>query len=295
MSRPAPGLTVLGVAPAPAAARLMARLDDGARPTVTVLRTGAIAAFAAHGDAWRRHRAILRARLSRAVSAAAFLPADPRHAACDALDWPRVVSGSAAVLAGALAEVRDRAQWDITISPAREGASPAEAASLLRDRLAEAVLSLRLRGHRGGLTLSALVRRGGGRAVAGAVSALPKALAAGCRLVLDGPLPTLGFFAFRLERPRAEDVSRAWALFALKDIADPEELARRWRGLAFALDPARAGRAASPRPLREAERAYGLLHRLSAGLGQDRFARADLLSLCGAPLAMPDHLSWGYA
>jgi hypothetical protein len=281
VSAAAAPLTVLGVAPAAAAARLAILFGDG--PAVTVRRDGQIAAFAAHGLAWRQHRAALRAALARVASVSPFLPADPRHAACTAAAWPRIISASAPMLEAALARAGGFQQWDIAVT------------AVLRDRLGAEALAVRVRGRPGGLVVSCLMARGHGAPVALALAGLPRALARGCAVTAEGPLPPLRFAGFRLGEARQEEVSRAWALLALKEVADPAELARRWRGLAFALDPARAGRRGSARPLREAARAYGLLQHLSLGLGQDRFARSDLLSLCGAPLALPAEPVWGRA
>ncbi|MCU0984356.1 MAG: hypothetical protein MUC89_05365 [Acetobacteraceae bacterium] len=295
MSGGAAPLTVLGVAPVAAAARLALLFGEGGGPAVTVRRDGPIAAFAAHGAAWRQHRAHLRAALARAASTSPFLPADPRHASCTAADWPRIMSASAPMLAAALARAGGLQQWDVAITSSEAGGSPARVATLLRQGLGEEALAVRIRGRRGGLVVSCLLERGHGASLGAALRALPLAARCGASVSVEGPLPPLGFASFRLERARQEEVSRAWALFALKEVADPAELARRWRGLAFALDPARAGRRGSARPLREAARAYGLLQHLSLGLGQDRFARSDLLSLCGAPLALPEEAMWGHA
>jgi hypothetical protein len=293
VSAAAAPLTVLGVAPAAAAARLAILFGDG--PAVTVRRDGQIAAFAAHGLAWRQHRAALRAALARVASVSPFLPADPRHAACTAAAWPRIISASAPMLEAALARAGGFQQWDIAVTAEGAAASPARVATVLRDRLGAEALAVRVRGRPGGLVVSCLMARGHGAPVALALAGLPRALARGCAVTAEGPLPPLRFAGFRLGEARQEEVSRAWALLALKEVADPAELARRWRGLAFALDPARAGRRGSARPLREAARAYGLLQHLSLGLGQDRFARSDLLSLCGAPLALPAEPVWGRA
>lgn len=295
MSAPAAPLTVLGVAPVGSAVRLAVLFGEGGGPAVTLRRAGDIAAFAAHGAAWRQHRPQLRAALARVAAASPFLPADPRHAGCTAGEWPGIIAASAPILAAGLARAGAFQQWDVTITADGEGASPARVATALRDRLGPGALSVRVFGRRGGLVLSCLAARGDGGALGAALGTLPRRLAAGCAITLEGPLPPLRFAGFRLERARREDVSRAWALFALKDVADPAELARRWRGLAFALDPARARPRASARPLREAARAYGLLQHLSIGLGRDRFARSDLLSLCGAPLALPAEAMWGHA
>lgn len=295
VSAAAAPLTVLGVAPATVAARLAILFGEGEGPAVTVRRGGPIAAFAAHGAAWRQHRPHLRAALARVAAASPFLPADPRHATCTAAEWPRIISASAPMLEAALARAGGLQQWDVAIISGTEGASAARVATHLRDWLGHDALSIRVRGRRGGLVLSCLLGRGDGAAVTLALGSLPRQLARGCTITAEGPLPPLRFAGFRLEQARHEEVARAWALLALKDVADPAELARRWRGLAFALDPARAGRRASARPLREAARAYGLLQHLSLGLGQDRFARSDLLSLCGAPLALPAEPVWGRA
>jgi hypothetical protein len=295
MSGGAAPLTVLGVAPVAAAARLARLFGEGEGPAVTVRRDGPIAAFAAHGSAWRQHRTHLRTALARAASVSPFLPADPRHASCSAAEWPRIMSASAPMLAAALARAGGLQQWDIAITSDGEGASPARVATVLRQDLGAEALAVRVRGRRGGLVLSCLLVRGDGSSIGAALRALPHAARRGAAIFVEGPLPPLGFASFRLEQARQEEVSRAWALFALKEVADPAELARRWRGLAFALDPARAGRRGSARPLQEAARAYGLLQHLSLGLGQDRFARSDLLSLCGAPLALPEEAMWGHA
>jgi hypothetical protein len=288
-------LTVLGVAPAAAAARLAILFGEGQGPAVTVRRDGTLAAFAAHGAAWRQHRPHLRAALARVAAVSPFLPADPRHATCTAAEWPRIISASAPMLEAALARAGGLQQWDVSVTAAGAAASPARVVTALRDRLGPQALSVRVRGRRGGLVLSALVARGSGAAIAASLGGLPRQLASGCEITAEGPLPPLRFAGFRLAEARQEEVARAWALLALKDVADPAELARRWRGLAFALDPARAGGRGSARPLREAARAYGLLQHLSLGLGQDRFARSDLLSLCGAPLALPAEPVWGRA
>lgn len=295
MSAAAAPLTVLGVAPAAAAARLAILFGEGQGPAVTVRRDGPLAAFAAHGAAWRQHRPHLRAALARVAAVSPFLPADPHHATCTAAEWPRIISASARILEAALARAGGLQQWDVSVTAEGAAASPARVATALRDRIGREALSVRVRGRRGGLVLSALVARGGGAAIAVSLSALPRQLASGCAITAEGPLPPLRFAGFRLGEARQEEVARAWALLALKDVADPAELARRWRGLAFALDPTRAGGLGSARPLREAARAYGLLRHLALGLGQDRFARSDLLSLCGAPLALPAEPVWGRA
>ena len=280
-------LSVLGIAPAASAARLATLLRQGEGPAVTVCRSGGIAAFAALGDAWRQHRAILRQRLSRAASASPFLPADPRHALCAAEDWPRIVTASAGPLAEALARDGAAQQWEITVSPRRATTSVTEAAASLRAALAECALGFRVRPRGASLTLAVLMPRDGGYDVASAASAIEASRGRPWRVSLEGPLPPLAFAGFRIGRAETADVARAWAMLALREVSDPAELARRWRGLAFALDPARAGRRASARPLREAGRAYGLLRTLSEGLGQESFARDDLMALCGAPLALP--------
>lgn len=289
-------LTVLGVAPAAAAARVAVLLAEQAGPPVIVHRDGPIAAFAVRGDAWRQHRARLRAALSRAAGAAPFLPANPRHASCTAEEWPRIIAASAAMLAASLTRVGALQQWDITITATDGDGSPARAATRLREVLGATALSVRLCGRGGGLVLSCLMERGQAASVAHALRGLARpAGSSGCRITAEGPLPPLAFAGFRLARAGHDDVARAWALLALKEVADPAELARRWRGLAFALDPARAGARGSARPLKEAARAFGLLRHLSVGLGQDRFARSDLLSLCDAPLALPAEPLWGHA
>ncbi|WP_144186844.1 hypothetical protein [Elioraea rosea] len=284
-------LTVLGVAPVAATARLATLLGAGEGPAVMACRAGAIAAFAARGDAWRQHRAALKARLMRAASAAPFLPADPRHAVCAAGEWPRIVSASAGPLAEALARDGFDQQWEITVTPRRDGASAAEAMTGLRAALADSALGLRVRSRGPGLSLVVLMPREGGYDVARAAAAASKGRGRAHEVSVEGPLPPLAFAGFRIACAEIEDVARAWAMLALRDISDPAELARRWRGLAFALDPARGGRRASSRPLREAGRAYGLLRTLSEGLGQERFARDDLMALCGAPLALPQDTS----
>lgn len=283
-------LTVLGVAPVAAAARLATLLGAGEGPAVMACRAGPIAAFAARGDAWRQHRAPLRARLSRAASAAPFLPADPRHALCAAGEWPRIVSASAGPLAEALARDGFDQQWEITVTPRREGASLAEAVTGLRAAIAERALGMRVRPRGAALSLVVLMPRDGGYDIARAAAAA-KGRGRAHEVAVEGPLPPLAFAGFRIACAETEDVARAWAMLALRDVSDPGELARRWRGLAFALDPARTGRRASSRPLREAGRAYGLLRTLSEGLGQERFARDDLMALCGAPLALPQDTS----
>ncbi len=290
-------LTVLGVAPVAAAARLAVLL--GAACRVAVRRQGDIVAFAAQGDAWRRDRAGLRAALARVASVSSFLPAEPSHAVCTAEEWPRMIAASAPTLSASLARTGWLRQWDVTVMSEAACACPGRVVAALREAMGcdgvdQPVLGTRVRGRRGGVSLSLLGEQGG-QGPHAVLARLPGSLTAGCALSVEGPLPAFSFAGFRLERAVPEQVARAWALFALRDIADPAELARRWRGLAFALAPARAGRRGSARPLREAARAYDLLHHLSAGLGRERFARSDLLSLCGAPLALPHGPRWGHA
>jgi hypothetical protein len=285
MSSPSATLTVLGVAPSGVAARVAAALGEGEMPPVAVCRAGAIAGFAVQGRAWQHARPVLRAALGRAAALSAFLPADPCQALCDAAAWPGVIAGAAGPLGEALQREGAAQQWEIGIAPEGHHASAAELATRLRAALLPHALAIRLRGVRSGLILKVLMPRAAAHVVADAVATLAAPPARG--LAVEGPLPPLGFAAFRLERAESEAVSRAWAMLALRDAADSAELARRWRGLAFALDPARGGRRLRERPLREARQAYGLLRSLSGGLGGRRFRRDELLALCGSTVAVP--------
>lgn len=272
-------MTVLGVAPARAAAQVAAALGAGEMPPVAVCRAGAIAGFAVQGRAWPQARPVLRAALARAASASAFLPAEPCQALCDAAAWPGVIADAAGPLAEALSREGEAQQWEITIAASGHGCSAAVIATRLRAALLPHALGFRVCGVRSGLILKVLLPRGATPAVAGAVGSLSVAI--------EGPLPPLAFAAFRLERAESAAVSRAWALLALRDVADPAELARRWRGLAFALDPA-PGRGRMPgRRLREAGRAYGLLRGLAQGLGPRPFRREEMLARCGSIVAVP--------
>ena len=278
-------LTVLGVAPSGAAARVAAALGEGGMPPVAACRAGSIAGFAVPGRAWKNARPALRAALGRAAALSAFLPADPCQALCDATAWPKVIADSAGPLGEALLREGTAQQWEIGITPEADQASAAELAGRLRAALEPHALAFRLRGRRCGLVLKVLMPRSSGQVVAEAVAMVAPRLAR-C-LAVEGPLPPLAFAAFRLERAEMETVSRAWAMLALREAADPAEIARRWRGLAFALDPARGGRRLRERPLREARQAYGLLRSLSGGLGARRFQRDELLALCGNTVAVP--------
>jgi hypothetical protein len=274
-------LTVLGVAPVEAAARVAAALGGGALP-VAVCRAGGIAGFAVQGRVWPQHRPALRAALVRAASASAFLPADPRQALCEASAWPRVIGAASGPLAEALAHDGGTQQWEVTIAPGGRRASAADAATHLRSALAPHALGFRLRGTRAGLLLAIRVPRSAGPRVGEAIASLADRRGGG--VTAEGPLPPLAFSTFRLERAESAAVARAWAMLALRDRTDPAELAQRWRGLAFALDPDRAG---GRLPLRQAGQAYRLLRGLSEGLGARPFRRDELLALCGSTVAVP--------
>lgn len=277
-------LTVLGVGPAAQAARLAAAIDEGDAPPLLVCRAGAIAGFAVRGRAWATHRAALRAALRRAAEVAPFLPADPRHALCDAASWARVIGAAADPLAEALARDGAARQWEVTVTAAGPESSAAGFAMALRTAILPHALGLRVGAVRGGIVLKLLLPAGAADALARAVDAVGDH---GVAVALEGPLPPLSFAAFRLERAESEAVSRAWAMLALRDAADSDEIARRWRGLAFALDP-RLGSAPrrTLRPLRAAERAYGLLRGLTGGLTGCRVRRDDLLAQCGRTVAV---------
>jgi len=277
-------LTVLGAAPAGSAARVAAVLGGGVLP-VAVCRAGGIAGFAIQGRAWPQHRPALRAALVRAASASAFLPADPRHALCEASAWPRVIAAAAGPLAEALMRDGGTQQWEVTIAPGGHRVSAADIATQVRSALAPHVLGFRLRWTRSGLVLTVLLPRSAARGVAGAVVALAGRF--GGAVAVEGPLPPLAFSAFRLERAESATVERAWSMLALRDRTDHADLARRWRGLAFALDPARAGGRLPLRPLREARHAYRLLRGLSEGLGARPFRRDEVLALSGTTVAVP--------
>jgi hypothetical protein len=276
-------VTVLGVVPAGSAARVAAAFG-GAIP-VAVCRAGGIAGFAVQGRAWPQHRTALRAALIRAASASAFLPADPRHALCEASAWPRVITAAAAPLAEALAQDGGTQQWEVTVAPGGHRISAAAAATRIRSALAPHALGFRLRGMRSGLVLSVRLPRAAAWSVGDAVASLGERF--GGVITVEGPLPPLGFSAFRLERAESAAVERAWAMLALRDRTDSAEIARRWRGLAFALDPEHSGGRQPLRPLREAGHAYGLLRGLSEGLGAGPFRRDEIFALCGSTVAVP--------
>lgn len=278
-------LTVLGVGPAAEAARLAKRIDGGDTPPLLVCRTGAIAGFAVRGRAWSTHRAGLRAALRRAAGVAPFLPADPRHALCDAASWPRVIGAAAVPLAEALARDGTAQQWEVTIAAADPKGSAAAFATALREAVLPHALGTRLGAVRGGIVFKVLLPGGAAEVLAQALGAVGDH---GVAAAVEGPLPPLAFAAFRLERAESEAVSRAWAMLALRDAADHDEIARRWRGLAFALDPGLgSARPRTLRPLRAAERAYGLLRGLTGGLPGCRVRRDDLLAECGRTVAVP--------
>ncbi|WP_291298551.1 hypothetical protein [Elioraea sp.] len=281
-------LTVLGAGPVAQAARISAALAAGG-DIITVRRAGDIAAFAVHGLSWRRDRGALRAMLARAAARSPFLPADPRTAGCDAGEWAGLIDASAPVLAAALSREGQFQQWDIATPPGAAG-GPARIATL-RAALSTDGLGFRVQARDGRLVLSVLLPAGSGPLVAvsvaasGSVGISGSVGTAGTPLTIEGPLPPLAFAAFRIEAAEHAAVSRAWAMLALKADADRGELARRWRTLAFALDPSGEGRPAARRPLAEAGRAVALLHGLAAG--RSRFAREDLIACCGTRLALP--------
>jgi len=283
-------LTVLGVAPAEGAARVAAALGSGPIPVI-VCRAGRIAGFAVRGRAWMDHRDELRSALGRAAAVSSFLPADPGRAVCDASAWPNVIAAASGPLADALARDGEAQQWDVTIMQSERRPCAADRAGLVRSALLSKALSVRLRGTRAGLVASLLMPRASTASMVAFLAEFPVRLDG--TVTIEGPLPPLAFSAFRLERAESAALERAWAMLALRDRTDPTELARRWRGLAFALDPRRDGGRRCERRYREAGRAYGLLRGLAEGLGARAFRRDELFARCGRTVAVPTvGMSW---
>jgi len=81
-------------------------------------------------------------------------------------------------------------------------------------------------------------------------------------------------------------VARAWGMLALGEEADSETIDRRWRCLAFALDPGRGG-PLSAALLRGAERAHRLLAALARRHGGTRFGREALAAVGGEVMILP--------
>jgi hypothetical protein len=328
-------LTLLGIGAAADAACLAAAMRAIPGPALSVHHGEGLAAFAqaarpGGGGALRgRDRAgiadalgTVQRRLEAACQAAAFLPADPAAATCEAARLPALLEAAGAGLAAALARDGGHHQWDVVLrwpaeavvraraaaiaEAAREAGggaaamAEAVAAALRQERAGRAaaleqalrprVLGIANAGMAGGETetgLTVLVPAGGEAAIEAALMALPDAGDPALSADLRGPLPPLSFSAWRVARTDPAAVARAWRLLDLPAQADAEILRRTWRARAARLHPDRDPRAEAGTRLAEAASAHRLLREMAAVLGDEPWTLDAMVRRAGPRLAPP--------
>ena len=253
-------------------------------------------------------------RLEVACQIGPLLPCDPGAATCPDAEWPGVLQSVADDLATALAALGWRQQWDVVLrweaGPVLEArrdrltglgraalaaavgsclqADRAERQAMLEAALAPQVLAIAEAIPAAGDTeagCTVLVRAGEEARIEAALGLLPAAASLGAAADLRGPLPPLSFAALRLARSEPAELAAAWALLELPERLEPEELARRWRGLAFRLHPDRAGTDGSA--LAAAGAAHRLLRQALARLPAGPVTRREVLARSGRHLVLP--------
>jgi len=284
---------------------LLGVAQRGARPMLA----------AGRGPMFKRLHAVQR-RLELACQLGPFLPADPAAAACPARDLPALLAAAAPALEAALAREGRRHQWEVTLRwppdavlAGRREAIRARAASdaprdiadavaaLLAEARAERAAALRaalrplvvalspddVSAGEGETGLTALVPAGGEAAIEAGLGALPAALTQHMSCDLKGPLPPLSFSAFRVEEGQAGTLRGAWRLLGLPARADAGALARRWREVAAALHPDRAGAGTG-------FAAASAAHRLLRGAlaGRPSLALDELDTSAGRRITLPE-------
>ena len=258
-------------------------------------------------------------RLEIACQIGPLLPCDPGSATCPGAVLPGVLQAVADDLAIALATLGWRQQWDVLLRweagpvlEARRGSfaglgraalAAAVGACLQADRserqaklnagLAPQVLAIAEAIPAAGDTeagCTVLVRAGEEARIETALGLLPAAATLGAAADLRGPLPPLSFAALRLACSAPAEIAAAWALLELPERLEPEELARRWRGLAFRLHPDRAGGDGSA--LADAGAAHRLLRQALARLPpHGPVTRREVLARSGWHLVLPATLA----
>jgi hypothetical protein len=246
----------------------------------------------------------LQRRLEAACQLGPFLPADPAAPSVAAAELPALLAQAAPALAAALPRQGARHQWDVVLqwqpeavlAPRREalrGLSRAAMAAAVRAALAEARAArrdaLHVALHSRVLDIAAvepgaeetacgatvLLPAGGEAVIEAALHSLPEEVQQGCNADLRGPLPPIAFSPLRVVRLADGALDRAWAVLRLPEELAPAELPRRWRDVAAALHPDRAGEEADAARFAEAREAYRLIQRLaSAGAPLSRRALA---------------------
>ena len=257
-------------------------------------------------------------RLEVACQIGPLLPCDPGAATCPGGEWPGVLRAVADDLATALPALGWRQQWDVVLRweagpllEARRGSlaemgrtalAAAVGECLQSDRaarqaaleaaLAPQVLAIAAAIPAAGETeagCTVLVRAGEDARIEAALGQLPAAATLGAQADLRGPLPPLSFAALRLASSAPADIAAAWALLDLPERLEPDELVRRWRGLAFRLHPDRAGTDGGA--MAAAGAAHRLLRQAIARLPGGPVTRRAVLAGSGRHLVLPAALA----
>ena len=258
-------------------------------------------------------------RLEIACQIGPMLPCDPGTATGPGAEMPGALQAAADDLATALAALGWRQQWDVVLrweaGPVLEARRDsfsglgraslaaavgsclqsvrAERQAALQAVLTPQVLAIAEAIPAAGDTeagCTVLVRAAEESRIEAARGQLPTAASLGASADLRGPLPPLSFAAVRLARSEPAALAAAWALLELPERLEPEELARRWRGLAFRLHPDLAGGDGSA--LAAAGAAYRLLRQALARLPRGGTAtRREVLARSGWHLVLPAPLA----
>jgi hypothetical protein len=283
-----------------------------------VAQVAARSAFPAGRAAMFKRLHAVQRRLEIACQTGPFLPADPAAAQCPAGEFAALIEAAAPALGAALAREGGRHQWQVTLRWAPEdilavrrdavrrlaaserpkdvadavaailAEARAERAAALRAALLPLVAALSpedVSGGEGETSLTILVPAGGEAAIEAGLGAMPPALTQGMSCDLTGPLPPLSFSAFRVVEEEAGRLDGAWRLLGLPARADGRTLARRWREVAGALHPDRAGGNAPG--FAAASEAHRLLRGALPADGQD-LALQDLATRAGRRIILPE-------
>lgn len=218
---------LLGLAPASAAAAVQLAMTRLAGPPVSQQRAGDCVAFLQPvpggprrnpAEAERQHALpLVRRRLEAACLAGPLLPADPAAALCPAAELPLLLETAEPRLRLALAEQAGTHQWSLLLHwpEARPAAGPEleRRAHRVEEVLRPALLRLRREAASAAmLRYRLLVPRGQEAAIEAALFGLPPDVARGAVADLQGPMPPLGFHAWRVAEAEAGAMRAAWAL-----------------------------------------------------------------------------------
>lgn len=329
-------IRILGFAWADAAPALCAALSAVPGPIVSAVCDGDLAALVQADEG--QDRSILQSRIGRgrpkalralmsvqqrlevACQQGAFLPADPGHNRCCAMQLLGLLADAAAPIRAALAGAGTCHQWDVILRwhpepvvAARRSEIEAEAAGAGPMQLAAAVdaalrreRSMReaaLLGALGKVTLAAqptgagttetgvtvLVPARGEAVLEEVLCGLPPQVATGASADLRGPLPPISFAAVRVETAAPGEVAKAWHMLCLADRVDAAGLRRQWHACAARLHPDHG--ATDDGPVTEAGAAFrllrGLLPAQAAQSAEQAWSLPDLQRLGAMRLNVP--------